>query len=220
MEKYFAILRECSLFDEIEDKDLSALLSCLGAKVVLFKKKETIIAEGAPATSIGIVLSGSAQILRMDYFGNRSIVSEAGPSQLFCESFALAGVKEIPVSAMANEDSEIMFLDCDRVLHPCSGGCGFHQTILYNLMKNMALKNILFHQKIEITAKRTTREKLLAYLTLEGKKHGSPSFEIPFDRQELADYLEVDRSGLSAEISKLRKEGIIRSEKSHFTLLQ
>ena len=91
--------------------------------------------------------------------------------------------------------------------------------MIYNLLKNVAAKNIQFHQKIEITAKRSTREKLMSYLTLQAKKAGSQSFDIPFDRQELADYLEVERSGLSAEISKLRKEGILKSEKKHFELL-
>lgn len=219
MKKYFNVLRKCPLFDQIEDENLTAILGCLGARVVSFRKKETVIAEGEAARNICIVLSGSVQIIQVDYFGNRSIVSGAAPSEMFGESFACAGVKSIPVSVVANEYSAIMLIDCIRIMHACGNSCGFHQKMIYNLMRDVATKNIMFHQKIEITSKRSTREKLMAYLMLQAKKTGSNSFEIPFDRQELADYLEVERSGLSAEISKMRKEGIIESRKNHFELL-
>lgn len=219
MKKYFKILRKCSLFNQIEDENLIALLSCLGAKVETYEKKETIIADGNPAKYIGIVLSGSAQIVRIDYYGNRSIVSHIEPSGMFAESFACAEVPSIPVTIVANEPCEIMLVDCYRIMHACSNSCGFHQQMIFNLMKELATKNIMFHQKIEITSKRSTREKLMTYLMLQAKKANSNSFDIPFDRQELADYLEVDRSGLSSEISKLCKEGVIKSSRKHFELL-
>lgn len=220
MEKYFHILRKCPLFSQIKDEHLLALLGCLGASVKNYRKKETILEEGRPAKYIGIVLSGAAQMIQLDYYGNRSIVSTAEPSELFAESFACAEVSSIPISIIATEPSEIMLIDCQRIIHSCSNACSFHQQMIYNLLKNVASKNILFHQKIEITAKRSTREKLMAYLTLQAKKSGSQSFDIPFDRQELADYLEVERSGLSAEISKLRKEGVLKSVRNHFELLR
>ena len=138
---------------------------------------------------------------------------------IFAEAFACAEVGSIPVTITANEPSDIMLIDCSHILHTCSNNCGFHQQLIFNLMKSMAIKNLNFHQRIEITSKRSTRDKLLAYLMLQAKKAGSDSFEIPFDRQELADYLEVERSGLSAEISKLRQEGVIESHKSHFKLM-
>lgn len=219
MKKYFDILRKCSLFNNIADENLISMLACLGATVEIYGKKEIIIEEGEEARYIGIVLSGSAQIVKIDYFGNRSIVSEIEPSEMFGESFSCAGVKAIPINVIANEQSEIMLIDCERVMHPCSNACDFHQQIIFNLMKIMATKNIMFHQKIEITSERTTREKLMAYLMLQAKKWNSNSFQIPFDRQELADYLQVDRSGLSAEISKMRNEGILKSHKNHFELL-
>ena len=175
--------------------------------------------EGEPAKNIGILLSGSAQIVQVDYFGNRSIMAGLEPSELFGESFACAGVEAIPVDVVANEDSEVMFMDCHRLTHSCSNACPFHQQMIYNLMKVVAIKNLIFHQKIQITSKRTTREKLMAYLLLQAKKNNSSSFHIPYDRQALADYLEVDRSGLSAEISKLTKEGILVSQRNHFELL-
>ncbi len=219
MKEYFGILRKCSLFNNIKNENLISMLGCLGATVKTYGKKEIIIKEGEKARYIGIVLSGSAQVLKIDYFGNRSIVAGIEQSEMFGESFACAGVEAIPISVIANEQSEIMLIDCERVMHPCANGCNFHQQIIFNLMKIMATKNIMFHQKIEITSERTTREKLMAYLMLQAKKWNSNSFQIPFDRQELADYLQVDRSGLSAEISKMRNEGILKSHKNHFELL-
>jgi CRP-like cAMP-binding protein len=155
----------------------------------------------------------------VDYYGNRSILSEVAPSEIFGEAFACAESRNLPISVIATDPCEVMLIECSHILHTCQNNCGFHQALIFNLMKDLATKNILFHQRIEITAKRSTREKLLAYLVLQAKNTGYDSFEIPFDRQELADYLEVDRSGLSAEISKLRKEGILESQKNRFTLL-
>ena len=219
MEKYFNVLKKCPLFYKIEKTSLLTMLGCLGARVVSFDKKYTIIAEGNPAKYIGIMLSGSAQITKIDYYGNRSILSEVLTGDTFGEAFACAEVGSMPVAVVANEPCEVMLIDCGHILHTCTNNCGFHQQLIFNLMKNLAAKNIMFHQKLEITSKRSTREKLMAYLLLQAKKTGSSSFDIPFDRQELADYLEVDRSGLSAEISKLRGEGVLESRRRHFKLL-
>ncbi len=219
MKKYLKILKNCPLFAQIDDDDLLRMLACLGAKVAPFDKKYTIFAEGTPAKYIGIVLSGSVQIVQVDYYGNRSILSEMCESEVFAEAFACAESKALPVTVIANEPCEVMLIDCSHILHTCSNNCGFHQQLIFNLMRDLATKTILFHQRIEITSKRSTREKLMAYLMLQSKKTGRSSFEISFDRQELADYLEVERSGLSAEISKLKKEGIINNQKNHFELL-
>lgn len=219
MKKYYDILRESSLFKDIADGELSALLSCLSAKVVSYDEKYTVIAEGSPARYIGVMLSGSAQVTQVDYYGNRSIISRVEQGEVFGESFACAEVDEIPVSIIADEPCEVMFVDRDRVLHTCERACTFHRQIIFNLMRGLATKNIMFHQRQEITSKRTTREKLMTYLLLQAKNAGSHRFEIPFDRQELADYLEVDRSGLSAELSKLRREGVLKCRKNSFELL-
>lgn len=219
MKNYLRILKKCPLFEGIEEDDLLVMLRCLGAKVVQFDKKYTIFAEGSPARYIGILLSGSAQVIQIDYFGNRSILTELSPTEVFAEAFACARVQEIPISVIANEPCEVMLIDSDHILHTCSNNCRFHQQLIFNLMKDLANKTIRFHQRIEVTSKRSTREKLLCYLFLQAKKENSNSFEIPFDRQELADYLEVDRSGLSAEIGKLQKEGVIESRKNYFKLL-
>ena len=219
MKKYLEILKKCPLFFGIDDESLLRMLGCLGARVEFFDKKYTVFAEGSAAKYIGIVLTGTVHTIQVDYYGNRSILSELRAPQVFAEAFACAEVDALPVSVIANEPSEIMLIDCEHILHTCENSCGHHQQLIFNLMKDLATKTLLFHQRIEITAKRTTREKLLSYLSLQAKSAGSSHFIIPFDRQELADYLEVDRSGLSAEISKLRREGILTCEKNRFALL-
>ena len=110
-------------------------------------------------------------------------------------------------------------MDCRRLTTSCTNACVFHSRMVHNLLRMVATKNLVFDQKIQITSQRTTREKLMAYLLNQAKLQGSSSFTIPYNRQELADYLEVDRSGLSAEISKLRKERVLESEKNRFVLL-
>ena len=218
MKKYLSTLKKCPLFADIEEDDLLRMLICLGARVESFEKKYTILAEGSIAKYIGIVLSGTAHIIQIDYFGNRNLLSAISPSEVFAEAFACAGIALLPVSVIADEPCEIMLIDSSRILHTCENKCGFHQQLIFNLMRDLAAKTIMFHRRIEITSKRTTREKLLTYLMFCTKKANSNSFDIPFDRQELADYLEVDRSGLSQEISKLKKEGVLDSRKNHFEL--
>lgn len=211
-------MRKCPLFHDVEDENIISMIGCLGAIEKSFQKKDMIIAEGETARYVGIVLTGSVQIERTDYFGNRSIVSNVGPSELFGESFACAGMEKIPVNVVANEDAKILFIDCFRITQSCSNACLFHQQMIFNLLKVVATKNLAFHQKLEITSKRSTREKLMTYLLLQAKKNNSNSFTMPFDRQELADYLEVERSGLSMVISKLCQEGILESKRNLFVL--
>ena len=216
MEKYFKILRKCPLFAGVSEDELVTALDVLDAKVRRFGRRETVLSEGEPPRFIGIVLSGAVQIVRMDYYGNRSIVTNIEPSEMFGESFAWAGIKSMPVSVVANDGAEIVMIDHKKL----TGGTDeLSAKLTYNLIRILAAKNVYFNQKLEITSKRTTREKLMAYLMWQAKRNNRSSFTIPFDRQELADYLEVERSGLSMEISKLRREGVIKSERSWFELL-
>ncbi len=219
MKKYFEVLRTCPLFIGITDENLVSMLGCLGAVKKQYQKGETIFAEGEKAEQIGLLLSGKAQILREDYYGNRSIVTEVDPADLFGEAFACAEMPSLPIAVVATEDSEVLLIDCRRITNTCCNACTFHAQMIFNLLKIVARKNILLNQRAEIISKRSTREKLLAYLTLMAKQTGSNYFTVPFDRQELSDYLEVDRSGLSAEISKLRAERILECHKSDFKLL-
>jgi CRP-like cAMP-binding protein len=158
------------------------------------------------------------QAVATDYLGNRSIIQSVSPSEMFCEEFVASDTDSLPVSFIASEKSEVMLIGCESILHTCENACGFHHTLIYNLMKALAKKTVAFHDRIEITSKRTTREKLLTYLSIVAKQTGKTTFEIPFNRQELADYLEVERSGLSSEIGKLIRCGMIKADKRQFTV--
>lgn len=220
MKEFYPVLESCPLFEGIQVEDLRALLGCIGGRVVEAGKGQAILREGEPATHIGLVLSGGVQLMREDYYGNRSIVAYIGPSQLFGETYACANVQSLPVSAVADTDSTVLLMDCRRITTSCTSACAFHSRIIYNLLRMVAATTLIFDQKIQITSQRTTREKLMTYLLNQAKLRGRNRFTIPYDRQGLADYLEVDRSGLSAEISKLRKEGVLESEKNLFVLLK
>lgn len=220
MEKYFKTLRECPLFNDIEDNNIDTMVNCMQAKPRRVVKNTAILSEGEPATRMGILLSGSAQIIREDYYGNRSIVANVEPAQLFGETFACAETDELPVSVVASSDAEVLLMESAHITHTCCNNCAFHNQMIYNLMKIMAKKNLIFNEKIEITAKRSTKDKLMSYLLMQAKKQHSDIVTIPYNRQELADFLEVERSGLSVEISKLCKAGIIEADKKTFRILQ
>lgn len=219
MEKYYPILEKCALFDGIAMENLQAMLGCIGGRVVALKKGQILFSESDPARYVGMVLSGSVQMIREDYYGNRSIVAHIAPGELFGESYACAGVPSLPISIVADSAGEVLLMDCRRITTSCTNACAFHSRIIFNLLRLVASKNLVFDQKIQITSKRTTREKLMAYLLNQAKLQGSSQFTIPYDRQALSDYLEVDRSGLSTEIGKLRREGVLECEKNRFTLL-
>lgn len=219
MREFNPVLEYCPLFDGIRMEDLTAMLGCLGARKITAAKGQSIFREGDKATHVGIVLSGAVQMVREDYYGNRSIVAHIGPAEMFGESYACAGIAALPISVVADENCEVLLIDCRRITISCTNACVFHSRIIFNMLRLVANKNLVFDQKIQVTSKRSTREKLMTYLLNQAKLLGTNEFTIPYDRQELADYLEVDRSGLSTEISKLRKDGVLESAKNHFRLL-
>ena len=168
---------------------------------------------------MGIVLSGKVHIVREDYYGNRNIVAIVSPGEMFGEVFACAGTDLMPVSVFAEEISEIMFIDLRSITATCGQGCESHDVISRNLLRIVSEKNLILNRKIDFLSKRSTREKLLSYLSAQAKRTRSAEFSIPFNRQELADFLCVDRSAMSAELSKMSRDGLIRYEKSRFRLL-
>ena len=219
MESDFAILRDCPLFVGIDQEQLRTMLECMGARRVRTGRGEPIFMEGDRAESVGVVISGAAQVVRHDIFGNRTIQMRVGPGGLFGETFACAGVTRLPVSVEAALPGEILLIDLRRVMGTCPNACGFHRRMVTNLLRVLAEKNLRLNDKLDIAARRTTRDKLMAYLMTQAKAAGGPAFEIPFDRQGLADYLGVERSALSAEIGRLRREGVLESRRSTFRLL-
>lgn len=219
MEKYFAILEACPLFAHIGRENYEKMLRCFGARVISVRKNSAIFAEGQAADRVGIVLSGTVQTVQDDYLGNRAILSVALVGELFAEGFACAGVDSLPVSVIAAVDSTVMLVDCSHIMTMCSNACAFHNQMIRNLLLSVAQSNLRLNRTIEILSKRTTREKVMAYLLAEAKLHGSNDFVIAYDRQELADYLGVERSAMSAVIGQLCRDGFIRTERRHFCIL-
>ena len=218
MNDFHSILRHCPLFAEIAETDLETMIQCLNGREKEIPKGSPVFLEGDPAQWVGVVLSGAVQIMREDYYGNRSVLAMLEPRDLFGEVFACAGVETLPVSVLAVQDSRVLLLDCKRVLTVCSNACPFHNQLVKNLLQVTARKNMMLNQKIQIMSKKTTREKLLAYLSEQAKNKGSAEFSIPLDRQGLADYLGVERSAMSAELSKLRRDGILDCKGAWFHL--
>ena len=219
MKDDFEALSRCPLFEGVEREEARAMLQCMQARTVSVGRGEAVLREDAPAEHVGILLEGGVQVVRDDFLGNRTIRTAVQPGELFGETFACAGVRRLPVSVEAVEPSRVLLLRLDRVIQTCPSACAFHNRVVLNLLRVMAQKNLQLSQKLEITSRRTTRDKLMAYLTAQARRVGSDHFRIPFDRQGLADYLGVDRSALSAEIGKLRREGVLESERSDFRLL-
>lgn len=207
------------LFEGIEPDEVSKLLSCLGSRVKSFKKGSTVIAQGAPVDSLGVVVSGHVQVSRNDYDGNRIIMADFGPSQVFAESFVCAGVNRSPVIVQASEDATVLFLPFRHLVTSCETACSFHNRLIMNLVGLLARKNLFLNAKLDIASRRTIREKVLAYLDVESRGVRSREFEIPFSRSELADYLSVDRSALSRELGAMRDEGLISFVKSRFRVI-
>lgn len=220
MEQYFEILSTCGLFSQITKDEIASMLHCLGARVLDISKGDPVFLEGEPAGFVGVVLSGAVQIVRDDYYGNRSVIAIAHPGELFAEVFSCAGVDTYPVSAIAQVRSQVMLLDCKHMLTVCSNACGFHTRLVQNLLQAVSQKSLALSRKISFMSQKTTRQKLMAYLMDQAKTHGSAKFTIPFDRQALADFLGVERSAMSAELSKLRKDGILDCKGSDFYLKQ
>jgi CRP-like cAMP-binding protein len=223
MKKCLDVLKKAELFQGIRETDLMPLLSCLAAKLRHYDKGEYVLAGGEKASSFGLVLSGRVQVAVDDFYGNRTILAQEEAGGLFGESHACACASSqregFPFSVSAAEDSDIMFIDCRKLSSPCTNACSFHKQLIQNLLGIVSRKNIALTQKIEFTSRRTTREKLLAYLSAQAQKAGSSRFTIPFNRQELADYLAVDRSAMSAELSRMRNDGLLIYNKNQFELL-
>lgn len=219
MEEYFDILSQCPLFVGISQEELKSMLGCLDGRIIQTPKGSPVFLEGEPATFVGVVLSGKVQILRTDFYGNRSVLTVVSPGGLFGEAFACAGVETLPVSALALENAGVLLLDCKRVLTSCPNACPFHKKLVQNLLQGIAQKNLILTQKIRCMSQKTTQEKLMEFLLEQAKQHGRAEFVIPYDRQALADYLGVERSAMSAEISKLKKAGRIDCNGSRFRVL-
>lgn len=218
MKQYLSVLRGCSFFSGISDEEILSILHCVRAFPVKKKKDAYIFRAGDPTEVMGLVLSGSALVIQEDVWGHRNIMSQCHVGDFFGEPYAATPGVPLNISVTAQEDCEILMLEIRRLLSPCASACGCHQRLIRNLVAVLANKILIFNDKITHISKRTTREKVLSYLSREAQRHGSLSFDIPYDRQQLADYLCVERAAMSVTISKLQKEGVLKTNRKHFQL--
>jgi CRP-like cAMP-binding protein len=216
MRKYLPIIKMCELFDGIDDNILADVLTCLNAEVKSFRKGDTVCRAGEFTNSAGVVLTGRIYLESNDFLGNKSIVTEFTPGRCFGESYAFAKNMTMPFNIVAKENSDILVFDMRRLAAPCVKDCMNHRLLTDNLLCSMAAKHCELNNKITHLSRRTTREKLISYLSEQANLQKTIIFTIPFNRQQLADFLSVDRSAMSNELCKMRDEGMIVFDKNNF----
>lgn len=219
MNTYREILLEAPLLKGIEKDNIKNLLCCLEPQIKKYSKNENVFFVSDKLENIAILLRGRIQIYTDDFFGNKNIITDINEGEMFAEAVPFTKDLATPVSAVSLTESEVMFINRNKLLNRCSSACGFHNKLIENLIEIIAEKNIFLNKKTSYISKRTTRAKILSYLQDVKAKTKSKVFDIPFNRQELADFLCVDRSALSYELSKLKSEGILDYNKNSFKLL-
>ena len=208
MKEFWPIIHSSTLFSGISEEELTAMLSCLDTKTESFPKDTFLLHAGDTAESVGLVLLGSVLIVQEDIWGNRNILSKACAGQTFAAAYACAPGSLLNVSVLAETPVMAMFLNVKRVLNVCPSACAHHSRIIRNLLGELAEKNLRFGEKLTH----------MSYFSAEAQRLGTCEFDIPFSRQQLADYLAVERTGLSQELGKMRSEGLLDFYKSHFVL--
>ena len=218
MKDVFDSIQGCELFGGMKLDDANRMLECLDAHVISRDRGAVIFVEGSHATRFGVVLSGSLVVVKEGLDGKRSIIKRIGEKELVAAAQAFSGAKTMRVRVEADAPCKVLILNAERVGTPCCNACAFHTRLVRNVMRILAAKTLELNAKIEILSHRTTEDRLLAYLRSFADKCGKSEFDIPFDRQQLADFLCVERSALSAEISRLARAGSFDCHKNHFKL--
>lgn len=218
MEKYLPVLKKSLLFSGVKEEDIVALLSCVEAKVRRYGKGEYVLQQGEYLDDIAILTEGSLHIQNDDYWGNRSILGRISIGEIFGEAYAFSREEPLMNDVVAIENSSVMFINAKKVISTCSSACLFHTLVVQNLFSVLSEKNKKLVQKLGHIGKRSTREKLISYLSQESKRQKSAEITIPFNRQQLADFLSVDRSAMSNELCKMRDEGLLTFRKNVFRL--
>lgn len=219
MRKYIEILKHTQLFSGVADYEISVMLNCLQAKQLTYKKGDYVFREGEHIDNITVLVVGKLLVQHNDFWGNRNIVNIIRVGETFGEAYVAPESGPLLNDVIAEEDSVVIFFDLKRILTTCSSACRFHLMVVQNLFFAISEKNRKLVQKIGHMSKRSTRAKLLSYLSEEAKRNNNSHFTIPFSRQQLADFLCVDRSAMSNELCKMRDEGLVQFEKNKFTLL-
>jgi len=219
MDKYISILRKTRLFSGVGEQELTSMLGCLEARCCKYKKGSYVLRQGEYLDSITVLVEGRLHIQQNDYWGNRSIISVIDVGEMFGEAYAAPDSGAVLNDVVAVEDSTVIYFNVRKILTVCSSACKFHAAVVQNLFFAISEKNRRLMGKLGHMSRRTTREKLISYLSEEAKRQNSSSFSISFNRQQLADFLSVDRSAMSNELCKMRDEGLLIFEKNRFSLL-
>ena len=212
-------LSKTLLFRGTTPQEVQSILECLQAEKKHYQKSDVIYHAGDSVTSLGMVLSGSVSIENDDLWGNKSILDRIGPGQVFAETYACVSGEALMVSVVAAEASDILFMNVSRLLRICPHACEHHGKLIRNLLTISAQKNLNLSRRIFHTSSKSIRGRLLSYLSFQAVRQGRRDFTIPFNRQQLADYLSVDRSALSSELCRLRREGVLECCKNRFRFL-
>ena len=218
MEKYIPVLKRTKLFSGVGEDEIMSMLSCLGARLCTYRKGEYVLREGEHLNDITVLAEGCLHLQKNDYWGNRSILGQIGIGEIFGEAYVAPESGTLLNDVIAVESSAVFFFDVKRVITTCSSACRFHSMVVQNLFFAISEKNRSLVQKLGHMSRRSTRDKLISYLSEEVKKQNSASITIPFNRQQLADYLSVDRSAMSNELCKMRDEGMLEFAKNRFKL--
>ena len=218
MKDFLPVIRASRLFSGVSERELEAMLACLRPETKDYPKDAFVLRAGDTAEAVGLVLSGTILMLQEDVWGNRNILSKAGPGQIFAAAYACAPGSVLNVSVLAETPVTVLFLNVGRVLTPCPAACAHHSRIIRNLLGELAGKNLRLGEKLTHMGQRTTRAKIMSYLSAEAQRLGTYELDIPFSRQQLADYLGVERSGLSLELGKMKQDGLLDFHKNHFEL--
>ena len=218
MEKNMKNVRS-PLFSGIRPEDMEGMLGCIGYHVRSFRKGEVIAFEEETINHVGVVLKGAVDMIKEDVWGNRTMLLRSYAEDIFGETFACGEDSLSVVSFVAAEDCQVMFLSFCRVMHTCTHACVFHQTLIENMVRLIARKNRELMRKVEVVSKKTLREKILSYLSIQAQTQGANRFEIPLGRVEWAEYLCADRSALTRELAKMKDEGLIDYHRNFFEIL-
>ena len=206
------------LFDGINPEDRKTMLGCIGYHIGTFKKGDIVAFEEENIKHIGIIISGAVDMVKEDLWGNKTMLVRMRKDEMFGETFACGSDNLSVVTFLVSEDARILFIPFDRVMHSCTMACRFHHRLIENMVRIIANKNRDLMRKVEVISKRTIRERLLSYLSIQAQVHQSRYFEIPLGRLELAEYLCVDRSALTRELAKMKEDGLIDYDHNCFRM--
>ncbi len=219
VEKYLDVIKSSPLFKDIETNSILSITSEWYSKIESYDKDNFIFLEGETLKNIGIILLGSAQIITYDFYGNKNIIASLEKSQLFGEAFVCALKNTMPMNVLATENTKVLFINYKEMTKIKNTNSLIIDKIKNNMLKIISEKNILLNKKIDLLSKRSTKEKILAYLYSVSKNAKSKTFTINLNRQELADFLSIERTAMSSKLSSLQREGVIKYDKNNFEIL-